>query len=355
MYCKINKARNLSVFVKAILIFQVLTFYANNIQANSSDSSSFSNLNFEDTIYVFTNRSIDTISDVIHFNNDVNVNAGLTILRVSKDKAGKLTNHLININDFFAQTSKKKSDWLLFVHGDSKTYNQSVKRGLDIQLSHKLNVIVFSWSSKEPDFNGLKNLNNSKRNLIKSMDHFIELLDYMESFKKLNPVFQEGKNLSILLHSLGNFYLENLVKNNLYPNKTDTIFSNMILNSAAVNQKNHHEWVKQINIQERIYITNNKYDFTLKGLHIFSKSGNQLGEKAKKQIAENAKYISFTKSVGFRFPTGQTHTYFIGNVPRESKNIRNFYFDIFHGYQIDLTNETQFLKSSNKPHYHIVY
>lgn len=350
-----NRGRSQSFLIQTILIFLIDILSINPIQAHINEFTSFGSLNTGDTIYVITNRTIDTTCENLSFGDEVNENSGLTFLEVTLNKSGEIVNHLLDYDAFMAQVSNKTSDWLLFVHGDGKTYHQSVKRGFNIQNYHKINVIVFSWPSRDPELDGLKNLNNSKRNVLKSMNHFNELLAFMDSFKKMNKVFNGNAKLSLLLHSLGNVYLESFAKQPATERKFNVIFDNIIINSAAVNQKKHNEWVTKIKFQKRIYITNNKFDFNLKGLHIFSKDGNQLGEKAKGPIADNAHYINFSKAVGFRFPTGLTHTYFIGNVPDESQNIRKFYFDVFHGYQIDLSNETQFKKRNHRVGYHIIF
>lgn len=342
--------RSRTLFIRTLFISLITVLGINQAQAQINESVSFSDINAGDSIYIITNRGTDTTLDNLSFNNEVNENAGLTFLKVSLNKSNEIVNHMLSHDEFMDQFSKEKSDWLLFVHGDSKTYNQSVKRGFDIQKLHKINVIVFSWPSKDSDLTGLKNLNNSKRNVLKSMNHFNEVLAAMDSFKKTN----KNVKLSMLLHSLGNLYLENWGNQSGIEREFDTIFENVIINSAAVDQKMHKDWVEQINFQKRIYITNNKSDFNLKGKHIFSKDGNQLGEKAKTPSAENAHYIQFSKAVGFRFPTGTTHTYFIGEVPNESQNICDFYFDTFHGKQIDLSDQSKYIKRK-KVGYEVVF
>ena len=336
-------------------MFLISVLGINHAKTQINESISFSDLNAGDSIYVITNRKIDTTCKNLSFNNEVNENSRLTFLKVTLNKSDETVSQILNYDDFMAQVCYKTSDWLFFVHGDGITYKQSVKRGFDIQNLHTINVILFSWPSKDPELNGLKNLNNSKRNILKSKQHFNELIAFMASFKKTNKAFNENAKLSMLLHSLGNLYLENLAKDSAFERKYDTIFENVIINSAAVNQKMHKDWVEKINFQKKIYITNNKSDFNLKGVHVFTKDGNQLGEKAKAPIAKNANYVQFSKAVGFRFPTGTTHTFFIGNMPNESKNIRDFYFDAFHGKQIDFSDQSQFVKRNKRVGYYIVF
>ncbi|WP_027421290.1 alpha/beta hydrolase [Crocinitomix catalasitica] len=347
-----NISSNQIFSIQAIL---VLLFCIHSFHAQSNTSDSFNDLRSGDTLYVVTNRTVDSTREDLYFSNQVNENASLVYLSVTLNESEETVSHALTYDDFMTQVCLKTSDWLLFVHGDSKTYEQSVKRGFKIQKTHNINVIVFSWPSKVKDLTGLKNLNNSKRNVLKSMHHFNELLSFMDVFKKSNKAFEEQAKLSMLLHSLGNLYLENIVNDATEEIEHEIIFENIIINSAAVNQKKHKAWVEKIALQKRIYITNNKSDFNLKGLHIFSRSGNQLGEKAKLPIAKNANYVQFSKAVGFRFPTGTTHTYFIGNIPNESENIRSFYSDSFHGLEIDFSQQNQFILSKKGVGFDIVF
>jgi esterase/lipase superfamily enzyme len=327
----------------------------NHALAQNNESIAVSNLKAGDSIYIITNREIDSTAEHLSYNNKVNENSRFTYLKVTLNRASEIVSQVLSYDDFMGQVCSKTSDWLLFLHGDSKTYKQSVQRGFDIQNTYDVNVIVFSWPSKVPDINGLKNLKNSERNVLKSVDHFNQLLAFMGDFKKRNEAFDERAKLSMLLHSLGNLYLENLVKVSTNERNYDTLFENIVMNSAAVNRKNHEDWLEKLNFQKRIYITNNINDFTLKGLHIFTKHGNQLGEKAKTPTAKNANYVQFSNAVGFRTPTSTTHTYFIGAIPNQSQNIRDFYFDIFHGRQIDFSDQSQFIINKKGVGYDIVF
>ena len=164
----------------------------------------------------------------------------------------------------------------------------------------------------------------------------------MGIFKDHCPTFHDGHKLSIFLHSLGNSLIENLAINDTINNDQRIIFDNLIINSAAVNQKNHKQWVEKLSFQNRIYITSNKSDFNLKGVRIFTKDGKQLGEIVKPPFAENAFYLNFSDAVGFRKPTGTTHTFFIGEVPEENGSIKSIYYKLFHGKKINLTDTKTF-------------
>ena len=144
------------------------------------------------------------------------------------------------------------------------------------------------------------------------------------------------------MHSLGNYYLEQAVKEDMLGGIDSNLFDNIIINAAAVEQENHAAWVEKLNLSQRIYIISNAKDFNLRGARLFTKSGKQLGGPVEKPLAGNAVYINFTEAVGFKVPTWVSHTYFVGEMPGKSKNIREFYRTIFHGQEADLLNRDMF-------------
>ncbi|MEX1190399.1 MAG: alpha/beta hydrolase [Brumimicrobium sp.] len=355
MNCKYIGIRRALIVIQFIFILLITLSPLSNARAQNKESVAISDLKAGDSIYIITNREIDTTKKELSFHSKVSEESTLTFLKVTLNQSLEMVSHLFSQADFMSEVSVKTSEWLLFIHGDGKTYNESVQRGLDIQNTHNVNVIVFSWPSELPDINGLKNFKNSERNVVKSVDHFKQLLSFMKDFKESNSAYQESANLSMFLHSLGNLHLKKLVDSTNSDRVYDTIFENLIINSAAVNRKNHEEWVEKLDFQKRIYITNNHYDYSLKGLHIYTKHGNQLGEEFSGPSAKNANYVHFTEAVGFRTPTSNTHTYFIGDIPQQSRNIRNFYFDVLHGNKINFSDSSQFVKRNEGVGYDIVF
>ncbi len=350
------QTRNIyTVLTKISLIILPLVFFAESINAQKVESVYLSEMKTGDSIYIVTNRAQNKSIKTISFNENIQSDSNLVFLKVTFHEPDSIVNQILDYTEFISQVTSIHSDWLLFVHGDSKTYEQSVMRGFDIQHLHQVNVIVFSWPSKDPTINGLKNFKKSKENVKKSIHHFTKLLQCLDSTKQKHKTFKGKANFSMFVHSLGNSYLEYLFKYSTNKHKFGLLFDNVIINSAAVNQEKHKEWVEKMNFQKRIYITSNRQDFNLKGSRIFTSDGKLLGEKVETPIADNANYVQFTKAVGFRFPTGTTHTFFIGEVPEESKTIRNFYYTILHGVEIDLSNEHKFIKRKDGIGYDIIF
>ena len=314
-----------------------------------------SSISAEPEILVITNRESASSDDVYPFLNNVDNNSTLKFLHVKEIPDQGLNVLQIDSVKFFNDVVTKPNNWVLFVHGDAKTFEQAVKRGFKIQNLHNVNVIVFSWSSKDPEINGLRNLYTSQANVIESMAHFNSLICSMKQLRRDYPEFWQNHNLTLFLHSLGNYYLEKMVELNWLPARPFIIFDNIIINAAAVNQKKHKKWVEELKCAKNIYVISNRHDVNLKGARIFTPAGRQLGEDVRLPLAGNADYINFSRSVGFRFPTHDTHTYFINSIPQKSNNIRNFYTEILNGLNPDLDNLSRFVERNDGLGYDIIF
>ena len=345
--------------LNSLILFQIFSIFlataSLTVFSQSGESAYGDQLEPGTSIYVITNREADPSRGNPFFINQVKNDPSLTFLHVTYQGNDSLEIAPMDSTGFLSGIMSKNSDWLLFVHGDSKTFRQAVMRGFDIQYLHNVNVIVFSWPSKDPDISGIKNFKNSRQKVIKSSGHFTSVICLMRSFRQLNPAFQSGARLSMFIHSLGNYYLEHIVERTKGVCGPPAVFDNLVVNAAAVNQDNHKDWLEQLSFQERIWVIANVSDVNLKGVRIFTKDGKQLGEKIKSPVAANATYIHFTKAVGLRFPTGTTHTYFIGKVANESENIRLFYREIMHGGSPDTQNMNMFEPHRKGLGYEIIF
>ena len=296
-------------------------------------------------VYVITNRQIDTSNARSAFTNNVSKNPSLSFFRANASCRDSIILTKLDSIAFLTEIMDiKKQDWVLFLHGDNKPFEHAVIEGLDIQDTHNIRVIIFSWPSRSLELSGLKNFENSYRNLLKSSNHFNSVIRTMYCLRNSRTDFPDNKKLSLFVHSLGNYFLENTANEPFLLESRSLIFDNIIVNASAVGQKNHGKWIEQLHVQKNVFITFNNKDINLLGLRIFSKHGMKLGERAKLPFANNAVYFNFTKSVGLRLNTKATHTYFTGEVTERNKNILHFYSDILHGLSPDLTDETQFTK-----------
>jgi len=252
----------------------------------------------------------------------------------------------VDFEDYIINNSSGLSDWLLFVHGDGKTFIHAAARGLDIQNYHKINVIVFAWPSREVGKYGSKQFKNSLINSKNSQKHFIEIIEKIDRVKNNNQEYFSNQRFSALFHSLGNSFLELYATNLNNSTFNKIVFDNLILSAAAVNEKGHKEWIEKIHLQKHIINNSNMFDRNLNGLRIISKYKFLLGERLSMPLSDSVTYFNFSNSVGGKWPPGRSHTFFVGEIPDNSKNINDFFNDIFHGIMPDLGN-SMYLKKRN--------
>jgi hypothetical protein len=246
-------------------------------------------------------------------------------------------------------------NWVIFVHGDGKDLKSAVQRAKEIQKLHLVNVLVYAWPSHNPELGAIRNFKNSLTNVEKATVHFGKFLDKVEYIRSnKDNSFSKG-NLSMFFHSLGNYYLENLVGKNLHANFNQPFIDNLIINAAAVEQEEHYKWVEQLKFQKRIYINSNGKDMNLIGLRIFSSMGMQLGEDPEPPLASNAFYVNFTNAVGASLPPGPSHSYFFASVTDESERIKSYYSKIINGIEIDFSNPEMFISDSKYLAYSIKF
>lgn len=302
---------------------------------------------------LITNRVVDSIQhDWMLLKNEIDHINSLKVFMVEADSDSIHCNKNADFSlaDLFAQPG---NDWLLFIHGDSKTPIDAAVRGLDIQNLYGVKVIVFSWPSMLNKGNGIKNFKNSRLNVEAGLIQFRELLFTIQKYKR-SMIWPKENNISLFMHSLGNYYIELAIKEKLLDGLEQNLFDNVIINAASIEQEGHNLWLDELNISENIYVISNKKDINLNGARVFTSMGEQLGIGPEKPLAKNAIYIDFTKAVGFKIPPGASHTYFIGPVSSESPYIRQFYFSIFHGDQPNLKDTELFLPREDGLGYDII-
>lgn len=288
------------------------------------------------TIYIISNHDTTMINGEVYSNYELSNEKVPYFFKGEFIYADSIHYTLMDSSQFIKEISAVEEDWLFFVHGAGKTFNNAVQRGYDVQHYHKVNVIVFSWPSRNPNISPGENLKTMRPNVSKSMVHYKYALSLMSVFRKENKGFQKH-SLSAIYHSIGNQFPKNLALEHSAFTNQEPIFKYTIINAAAVEQENHTQWVENFNLQERIIINSNINDLNLNGIRIFTKESYQLGETAFYPLAKNATYINFSDIVKFTLPPGAAHTYFIGKSPAKYPSVFDFYNDIFHGITSDFT------------------
>jgi hypothetical protein len=233
-------------------------------------------------------------------------------------------------------------DWTVWVHGDGQSFEISMERASQIQALHGVNLVVFSWPTLEPGSGPIGNFKNSQKNAVLTTPYLHEFFHELERYEKTPFNRIQAGHLSIFFHSLGCYMLHEALDMGYLQDIPGTLFDNMVINAAAVPAEGHAEWIQQIRLQQRIYIAYNDGDINLEGLRAFSNLGYQLGERPLLPLAENAIYLDFSGSVGFRFPTGATHSYYYATMTELSRNIKETYSVLFMGYPLRFGDAQRF-------------
>ena len=345
------------MFNKILYIFSIFIFInlylmkiaiCQNIILNKNE-----NLKYNNNILIISIQKLNFDSNNSYLKTDFNdLNNTYFLNASSVDTNWFITFH--NTYDEGISSLDSKKSYVLYVPGDGTSFKSLLDRCFKIRDEYKVNIIAFFWPSKATNLNGYDNFMNSKNNVKKNSSGFKDFLLFFQKYKNKNADLFTKVKSTIFCHSLGNYYIERLVEDSTLKYLDKNLFDNIVLNAAAVNQKDHKYWVEKLNIQKNIFIISNKKDLNLNGVRIISFNKKQLGERTKRHLASNANYINFTNAIGIQKTPGASHSYFLGPIVLENKILFNFYKTIFQGEMPDLTDTQVFQKQKNKLGYFIL-
>lgn len=271
-------------------------------------------------ILVITNRPFQPDNkDNILFPNGIAQYRKLSWLEVACSE-GKW---FVKVHESFDEAMKildNQKDILLFVHGHGKTFNEILPRSMQIKKRYDVSLILFDWPAKNSNFN--KSLARVRR----CSDNFLNVLLNLKQYRANS--MSENQSLSIIAHSLGNYFLTHFVVNGSWQFLNTPFIDNIIFNAPAVRSKEHGEVISLITISQNKYVVLNKNDRILRGANLLT-SGKMLGNVVIEPFASNTQYINFTNIAG------KEHTFFVGYHQFENDNpaVFDFYNTIIHGGQ----------------------
>ncbi len=220
---------------------------------------------------------------------------------------------------------------LFYVHGYGKEIEDVYQRALLIQELYDVKVVFFFWP--------YKTLKGKQSNLFQSQAKIHQSLSIFESYIALAEEMKESNHqmqISLMAHSLGNYFLKLYAIEGMEDQVV--IFDNLVLNSAAVNDRKHGEWLSKLKFQKRTYVLYNNHDFLLKGLQVFTRAKRQLGTKTKRFKIPSVTYIDLSEIIGFRRPVRDTHSYFTGEIVQEVHQVKDMYNIILRGDEFGKSN-----------------
>ncbi|MCU4154382.1 alpha/beta hydrolase [Carboxylicivirga sp. A043] len=232
----------------------------------------------------------------------------------------------VSVGDIQNDKEAQGRNFLFYVHGYGKELDDVIKRSLQIQRSYGVRVIFFYWPYRNSK-GKQTNLRQAKNIIRQHQQQFAFFLSLRGEFAKKNP----DAKVSLMAHSLGNQFLKDYAFY-LQGNNEVRPFDNIILNSAAVNDKNHAEWLSKLSIQNNIYIISNRHDFLLRGLRLFTHSKRPLGVRVKSERLGAVNYIDMSEIIGRQKPRYNSHSFFTGDMPDSKDEVFTMYQQLLNGF-----------------------
>ncbi|MCG8581722.1 MAG: alpha/beta hydrolase [Bacteroidales bacterium] len=231
----------------------------------------------------------------------------------------------VSVGEIQNEEENQGQNFLFYVHGYGKEIDDVIKRSLLIQEQYGVRVIFFYWPYRNSK-GRQTNLKQAKGIISQYHDQFSFFLSLRDEFARKNP----DAKISLMAHSLGNQFLQDFA---LRPDESSSQhpFDNIILNSAAINDKNHSQWLSNLSIQKNIYIISNKHDFLLKGLQLFTHAKRPLGVRVKADRLTTAIYIDMSEIIGRQKPRHNSHSFFAGDMPEAKNEVFAMYQQLFNG------------------------
>lgn len=273
-------------------------------------------------IMVATNRNVEaaplfygaTVTDTLRFAAADSSATGYSVSSVASFRA-------------LAACADTGLPWLVFVHGDGKTFHDVLKRSFELASFYKVNILLFTYPTREQGLSRLENLSLSVAHAQKSRQQLAWLMD------SLALAIQSGvvqPPVSWFFHSLGNYLLSEMVIESPPMCLSQKVFANMVVNAPAVNQRNHARWLGRLQCQQQIIVNLNRRDFTLWGAQLFSPFRLPLGRKVRGELTPECMYVRFNKVLGI---TGRrdAHSYYFGNAIHYNPHIKDYYTTVFGG------------------------
>jgi hypothetical protein len=214
--------------------------------------------------------------------------------------------------------------WVFFVHGNNQTIDKNLEKCRKLQMIHNVNVMAFSWPSWASIFSsamlkaagkeilksgGLSKVNplflfgksaikgkqeayaTAVAHAIKSAPALLKVLQLVEQ-NFAAPLRNESLTFNLIVHSLGNRVLQYMAESQGIP----VLFDNAVLHQADVDSATHAQWVSQLALSKRLYVTHNKRDSVLHISDVFGSNPKRLGHKVKGERASNVTaYIDYSK------------------------------------------------------------
>ncbi|MEH6544450.1 MAG: alpha/beta hydrolase [Porticoccaceae bacterium] len=260
--------------------------------------------------------------------------------------------------DLYGQAHDEGKSILFFVHGYNNDVGDALKAATEIEALYNVIVVPFTWPANGGGVSGLASYLSDKSDARASADALNRIVSKIQYFHLMlsnshkercqkiakkkhhdNPHAEASLfsnlmgeecqvKISLLCHSMGNYVFKHTLST--HENSTSKlVFDNICLVAADANNKDHIDWVGQLDTRKRVYVVINENDSALKASRI--KPGEEqkarLGHYTRKLNSPNTHYIDLTDAEH----VGSEHTYFKGDTVKKNPQIHTIFNNIFNG------------------------
>ncbi|MEM8614149.1 MAG: alpha/beta hydrolase [Cyanobacteria bacterium P01_H01_bin.105] len=213
---------------------------------------------------------------------------------------------------------KYKSDWVFYIHGFNQSFKKTLDASYEIAQKYKVEVIVFSWAANPGGFvtAEYRRARQAAKASANAIDRALEFLGAYLRERPQEEIEQCNVRLNLLIHSLGNYLVEQFVRDPVFSGGT-RIFDNIVFHQADVDNQRHQFWIDRVQHGRRLYVTVNENDRVLKGSDLINPA--RLGNTSEDLTSKRAIYIDFTDGDN----VGREHNFFTGN--HGNKTIEQFF------------------------------
>ncbi|MBT8120709.1 MAG: alpha/beta hydrolase [Gammaproteobacteria bacterium] len=312
-------------------------------------------------IYV-TNRKLTNVPDTVPVRNRIG-EIGVA-LNTKKNIAGDaiyfgLSNNNYSSIEFFPRgmeaalfnkvdPSEYSKPWVVLLHGYHQDVKETIAKARFLIEKQAVNVVLFSWPSRpkpvgsfdisvfddyikdfvksvlfgfgRPSLQAIfvKEIKNLLKDLITNYEPArknaeLSTTDFHNALSVIKKflIKQEKVKLSLFVHSMGNYLLQNTIKDKGY---LPVLFSNILLHQADVNATTHAGWVPRLlgSASKKVYISVNVFDYVLAASNILhryklgNKNVERLGQSVRVKpdgiyqgyIHSLVEYLNFTDGFG---------------------------------------------------------
>jgi len=261
----------------------------------------------------------------------------------------------------FDKIRREKTNLLLFVHGFNNNVKAVVDRAFGLQQQFGVEVLAFSWPANGGGASGTLDYKSDKKDARASIGALDRVLDKMRQYlhvlrqEELERIRSEANDrypknaetrdeflaraiqedcpfrVTLMLHSMGNYLLKQLLKSTLY-SADELLFDNVVMVAADTNNKDHREWIDRIEFRNRLYVTINENDSALRFSRI--KGGSEqrarLGHFPYELYSRRAVYVDVTGASNVE----DSHAYFEGD-SLKNDNLKKFFIKALNGKVAD--------------------